>query len=100
MRCDQCRYWMDEEQSTWESRLSGMHLCGGVRERWRITEDVTPWHERDEPDDESLELESWEADIGKALSDARAYVEDGSQYKAYLWTAPGFFCALFQEKEP
>jgi hypothetical protein len=90
-RCDQCRHWKESAEG-WEARVAGFRLCEGVRERWRITDNVKSSYER--PDDEPYE--SWEADIGNALKAARAYVEDGSEYKAYLWTAPDFFCALFE----
>jgi hypothetical protein len=59
-----------------------------VRERWKIQDEVS----------EGIE---WDADREhasrrkKALIASRAYVEDGNEYMAYLFTGPDFFCALF-----
>lgn len=87
-RCDQCKHWGSDEVS-WEAQGSGFKHCTAVRPRWKIQDEVRP---KDHPD--FLENE-WIAARIAALIKSRAYVEDGSEYRALLWTAPDFFCALF-----
>lgn len=86
-RCAHCKYWTDDEAS-WEAEGVGFKRCAAVRERWRIQDAV------DVP--ASAPTEEWTARRREALKASRAYVEDGSEYKALLWTAPDFFCALFE----
>ena len=91
MRCDQCQHWKkDSENEEWEAKMAGFGECLGVRERWRIQEDATKGIEWDDSEDGAY-MKNQKA----ALQTARAYVQDGSQYRAELFTAPDFFCALF-----
>jgi hypothetical protein len=43
---------------------------------------------------------SWVAVQIKALQEAKVYTEDGQEYKADVFTAPDFFCAKFEQKQP
>lgn len=99
MRCDECRHWKPDDELDWEATEVGFRECGAVRERWRITEDATKgwaW-----PGGPKVDWDSDAAAVAykKAKTDAliagKAYVQDGSEYRAELYTAPDFFCALF-----
>src|SRR3712207_2378321 len=96
MRCDECKHWKrDSDNEEWEAKAAGFNECVAVRERWRITDEATKGLaygnlEGDEPD------HPYVAARFNALKAARAYVQDGSEYRAELFTAPDFFCALFE----
>lgn len=92
MRCDQCRHWKRAEESNeeWEAMGAGLRECAAVRERWRIVEDAVSGLDMDVVgDDQYMTIKK------EALRTAKAYVQDGSQYRAELFTGPDFFCALF-----
>lgn len=96
MRCDQCRHWLIETRPNygdWEAAEVGFGECKAVRERWIIQDDAGCGLDRfsDEPNAEDRWIEARRT----ALRAARAYVQDGSEYRAELYTAPDFFCALF-----
>ncbi len=92
-RCDQCRHWGrdDDDGSGWEGQSIGFKACSGVKERWRIEIAIGI---------DYATTEAWLAAESEALKLARAYTQDGSDYKAELVTGPDFFCALFKPKEP
>jgi len=101
MRCDQCEHWFVETRDgcrEWEAESAGFGECKAVRERWVIQDEATagetPWYQDDAED----ARERWSAKRLEALKSAKAYVQDGSEYRAELFTAPDFFCALFTEK--
>jgi hypothetical protein len=91
MRCDACKHWQkDSEFEEWEAQRAGFGECLAVRARWRIQEEATKglvWDDRDTSQYVTKQID--------ALRAHRAYVQDGSQYRAELFTAPDFFCALF-----
>lgn len=92
MRCNQCVHWKkDSDNEEWEAKLAGFGECLAVRERWRIQEDATKGLANYEERREGVYMKAQKA----ALQKARAYVQDGSQYRAELFTGPDFFCALF-----
>lgn len=96
MRCDECRHWKKEsENEEWEAKMAGFGECLGVRERWRIQDEATKNLEWDDAEDGAYMKAQREA-----LQAARAYVQDGSQYRAELFTAPDFFCALWNAPAP
>jgi len=66
-----------------------------VRERWRITDEATANMAYDDADASQFQTRRKDA-----LRAARAYVQDGSEYRAELFTAPDFFCALFSVGQP
>lgn len=91
MRCDQCKHWKsgsDNEQ--WEARSAGFGECLGVRERWKIMDEASECIEWDDAEDGKFQSTRIQA-----LKSHRAYVQDGSEYHAELFTAPDFFCALY-----
>ncbi len=92
MRCDQCKHWKPEpDEFEWEAKEAGFRQCAAVRERWVIQDEAADL--RKEHRSEEAYLEARKA----ALKAALAYVQDGSEYRAELFTTPDFFCALFEE---
>ncbi len=91
MRCDQCKHWDKEsDHKEWEAESAGLAECKAVRERWVIQDEASEGVEWD-----SEEEGEYMRSRRDALRAARAYVQDGSQYHAELFTGPDFFCALF-----
>jgi hypothetical protein len=101
MRCDQCRHWNDPPgyDESWEASEIGFKLCGAVRERWKIQDGVHGGEKHSPVDADAATDERWTRERKGALAASRAYVEDGSEYKALLWTGPDFFCAFFQKRD-
>lgn len=108
MRCDTCRYWQMAE-TDWQAERVRFRRCEAVKEQWHITSAATaqisyPRRPYDEPAGSQIPpsrqaaLDAYEAVKDDALREARAYVIDGSQYMAELWTGPDFFCAKFEEQ--
>ena len=103
MRCDQCRHWKkDSDNQEWEASRAGFGECRAVRERWRIMDEASTniaWGEGEEGwndnSDDPPPPNSFTGVRVAALRSVRAYVQDGSEYRAELYTAPDFFCALF-----
>jgi hypothetical protein len=94
MRCDKCKFWKDKsENPEWEAGEAGFKQCLGVRARWRIQDEASSGIEWD-----NVEEGQYMKRRREALKNARAYVQDGSEYRAELFTAPDFFCALFTTK--
>ncbi len=91
-RCDNCKFWEQGKQD-WTVTKIGFGRCKGVRERWNIEDDAVA----------GMKFGDETGDYGKrriaALQASRAYVQDGSQYMADLYTAPDFFCALYVAKD-
>jgi hypothetical protein len=106
MRCDGCQHWIAPDE--WEPNKYGFRFCGAMRERWKIEDaavENAPWPggrhivwQTDEKGNDFTEDAAWNAYEQKqidAIKQERAYVEDGSQYMASMFTAPDFFCAKF-----
>jgi hypothetical protein len=93
MRCDQCRHWNEQDKHDWEAAGVGFGECKRIRERWVITDKATKGIEWDSKDTSPYVTKRREA-----LLAARAYVQDGSEYRAELFTRPDFFCALFEPR--
>lgn len=90
-RCDHCKHWRSgSDNAEWEAQSAGFGECLGVRERWVIMDGASKGIECAHEDSSGYVA----ARIG-ALKSARAYVQDGSEYRAELFTAPDFFCALY-----
>lgn len=92
MRCDGCKHWKQQsDNEDWEAHGVGFGECLAVRERWRITDDAVK-----DMQYEYDEASQFQTKRREALRTARAYVQDGSEYRAELFTGPDFFCALFE----
>jgi len=96
MRCDRCKFWSDKEvEIGWEAEMIGFRECRAVRERWAIQDGANDGVKFYPGDDDAGEA-AWIKKRNDALRASRAYVQDGSEYRAELVTGPDFFCALFQ----
>lgn len=87
-RCDKCEFW-ERKAENWQAGTAGFRECTAVRPRWHIEDDITTTEYKADPD-------GWIA----AIVAARAYVQDGSEYVAILYTGPDFYCALYSELKP
>lgn len=90
-RCDQCKHWNKTED--WEMIESGMGECEAIIPRWEVVDLAVrnlPYSTKPESDYNIARC--------NALKEARAVVQDGSDYTATLFTFSDFFCALFEEK--
>lgn len=101
--CSTCRHWKLEGTQDWEAERAGFGECLAVRERWAITGEVGGYRVSLEYDYEDMtpaeRIESKMEERTAALRAARAYVQDGSEYRAELFTGPDFFCALYDTNE-
>jgi len=79
-RCELCMYW-NAEIDEYDLRANlGLGKCKKVALLW----DATDWAE------DGLSLE-----FTKEGNNLQAFVQDGSDYIAYLYTRPEFYCAQF-----
>lgn len=101
-RCDQCKHWVPDEGYDWQVGNIGFGICVGIRARWKITDEATenlPAYSRENIDPDIDEVHKvFKTAKANALLNARAYVQDGSEYIAQLVTGPDFYCALFAPK--
>jgi hypothetical protein len=81
MKCADCRHW-DGDTGQWRE-IDDIGTCGATPQLW----DATEWSEKAE------------RVIQTKHADALAFVQDGSDYRAVLYTKSKFFCAMFKAKE-
>ena len=81
MRCADCKHWDGPN----ENRGFGLGECNKAQMYWNASR----WDGEDEY------VKRIEIDPSNLM-----YVQDGSDYAAYLLTNPDFFCAHFEGKEP
>ncbi|WP_156387782.1 hypothetical protein [Methylobacterium sp. Leaf399] len=85
MRCDACRHWGNEVTHVELGFM--LRECNAVPMLW----DATEYKRADDEDPCSY---------GRVLLDeyknTMAFVQDGSDYKALVYTKPEFFCANFE----
>lgn len=85
MRCEDCKYWANSKDEHDASDVKGIELgrCKRVKMFW----DATDW--------------DWDAD-NRVLMDGyendKAFLQDGSDYRADLITAKEFGCVQFERK--
>lgn len=92
-RCDQCANWKIDDDHEWEARSVGFRKCAAVRPRWVIQDEASDKVAYG-PGREDAYIKSRR----DALLAARAYVQDGSEYRAELMTGPDFSCPLFRQR--
>ena len=93
-RCDGCVHWqLGELEPHHEATRAGFRKCNGIQPRWDI-------------EDASIAALKGKGFISpgvvmqretEAIKAAKAYVQDGSQYVAVLYTGPDFGCVLFKQ---
>lgn len=87
MRCDKCRHWTAGGEEGGFRRYDVIGHCKRPLQLWNATE----WLEVE--DDEH----SYYRVRNEAAADTKMFVQDGSDYRANLFTASDFFCAHFEE---
>lgn len=88
MRCDQCRHWNEGGEVEGSRVYTDLGLCKRPMQLW----DATEWVKDGdicEPDYYRVRTE--------VAAQTKAFVQDGSDYRANLFTAADFFCAHFEE---
>ena len=80
--CKDCKHWnIDPVDRHWEK--SDLHICNAIPMFW----DATEWNERGNS-----------RRFVKAHENTMAFVQDGSDYKAWLYTRPEFGCVHWEAK--
>lgn len=88
MRRDRCRHWTPGGQVNGLRHYEKIGHCDRPLQLWNATE----WAgARDDGDRSFYRVRS------EAAGDTGMFVQDGSDYRAFLFTAPDFFCAHFVE---
>lgn len=114
--CTTCRHWMpavdpDDElaeyrsHNDWQAEKIGYRKCMRIIARWKHQDKVDPtlqqkWRSGGATDKSATEA-YWKA-VEEAVVASKAYVQDGSEYVADMFTAPDFGCVLHEtqtEKE-
>lgn len=87
MRCDECKHWSRGDEYGERKRADGLVVrrCLRAPEWWEATE----WTERDDPNEPWQTLRT----LKPEHAGTKMFVQDGSDYVAYLYTAADFFCA-------
>lgn len=89
MKCENCKYWTDKDSyDDWdidqEKKDMGLRRCSKAMELFEATE----WRDVN-------------GDYRRApkpqFEDQKFFVQDGSDYKAEMFTKPDFFCAHFED---
>lgn len=93
MRCDGCEHWSRGNAYGDRKRANGLVVrqCKRAHEWWEATE----WHEDCEEDADTFETIRR---VKPERAGDKMFVQDGSDYKAYLYTVADFFCAHFQKQ--
>ena len=76
--CKNCEFWKKEK----EEQVEGVHRCGMVIQMWTASE----WTE----DDDHMQVK-------EAFKKNKAFVQDGSDYRANLLTTESFGCSEFSQ---
>ncbi|MFA6066928.1 MAG: hypothetical protein WC707_07130 [Candidatus Babeliaceae bacterium] len=79
--CKTCKYWLKEDMYPFSGNVPELGECRAVMQLW----DATEWND----DGESRKIK--DECIGKL-----AFVQDASDYRAYLKTMPDFGCVQYE----
>lgn len=85
MKCAGCKYWGEDNDEY--RALYGTKRCGKAIQMW----DAGDWTWNDETLDRNYSLKP-------IFINQMAFVADGSDYRADLFTKADFFCAHFEDK--
>jgi len=92
LRCDRCRHWDNTSQAAKDAehiiriRDVETRMCVRIPMYWNATEWVAGVEEDDDLPGRALKAEH---------AETNAFLQDGSDYKAFLITRADFFCAHF-----
>lgn len=80
MRCDECKHW-ENKHPKYEYRDEielGLGNCAKAKPFWDCSD--------------------WDKHGKRFMKDLKIFAQDGSGYKAEVWTRPDFFCFHFEVK--
>lgn len=89
-RCRNCKFW-DRDETEGQVELSATHYCNRPKMFW----DATEWTNEDPNSEDRYTIRALKADA----KDDLMFVQDGSDYAAYLITRADFFCAHHEPME-
>ena len=107
MICKTCKFWGDPD---YDNGSDGTKQCIGIKMYSNLTYNLMDkcgqpkyvndqqWKEYIESDRMDMVEKKYKELKDKTLKDAKAYVQDGSDYWAALFTQPNFGCALWTKK--
>lgn len=84
--CGNCKFWDKSEHLTIKEGEIG--LCKRINMFW----DSTKWDKKDNEEDEYIRS------LAEECKNDKAFVQDGSDYKAELLSLKDFGCNQFEEK--
>ena len=83
MYCKDCRFWERDEDSNLDERQFNLRTCRRIKMFWHSTE----WSREGE-----------QRVIKEECRNEKAFLQDGSDYRADLLTMPDFGCVQFVQK--
>lgn len=85
--CGNCKFWEKPDPEAWY----GIRRIVGHCQRIKMFDEATEFRPQDDDDTQSS--------VTHVMKDGEiAYVEDGSSYRADLYSLPEFFCNLWEPK--
>lgn len=105
MRCDQCKHWKSQDAETydddWRAARAGFGRCTAIRMLERIETEATegmswPGGPKVDWDSDGAALAYTNAEDAAVRSEL-VYAQDGSGYRADVYSAPEFFCARYAQ---
>lgn len=87
MECKDYKFWKESDKNDY-SKLIAVGYCKKAKMFWESTE----WHYNDEALEVTRELKPEFKENG-------VFVQDGSDYLAYMITQPNFGCVKFETKD-
>lgn len=85
MYCKDCKFWTLDTDKDYPKNI-GVGKCKRVKLFW----DCTEWHAMDDSMTEAIQV------LTEKAKDDKAFVQDGSDYRAELITTPDFGCVQFE----
>jgi hypothetical protein len=86
MNCGTCKHWEKPDPEAWY----GIRRIVGHCNRIKMHDEATEWSRNDNDDSQSSAMY-------KLKDGELAFVEDGSSYKADLFSLPEFGCVLWEK---
>lgn len=87
MKCGECKFWKSgNNKENYNRGVRGLGRCSRMPDLW----DCTEWKE--DPDDKG----GWSIQFNEKGENQKAFVQDGSDYSADLYTLTDFGCVLFE----
>jgi hypothetical protein len=88
--CDGCRHWSRDDDDGRRAGDMKVRLCSKAPQWW----DATEWTDEPDPENKFDNLRR----VLPEHEGTKMFVQDGSDYRAELFTTADFFCAHFEER--